>query len=66
MEHKILHPLDTATSQVIRDIYSIRLKIFVSLTFFSLFQNNCHFRILMQHLLLFSIIKPLFIEFHST
>ena len=33
-------------------------------THFSFSQNNCHFRI--PHLLFFSIIIPLFIEFHPT
>jgi len=33
---------------------------------FSFSQNNCHFTILMQHLLFFSTIIPLFIEFHLT
>jgi len=35
------------------NIYFIRLTIIVSLPFFSFSQNNCHFRIPMQHLLLF-------------
>jgi len=42
-----------------------RLTVIVSLTFiFS--QNNCHFRISMLHLFIFSIIIQLFIEFHPT